>query len=242
MLLNIKNDCLWAAGRRTALAFACVAIGAPSFASETGFSGAVTLTSEYIYRGQALSDGNPALQFGLDYQHGSGWFAGAWATTVDIVSRFGRRDVEVDYYVGYSHAFESPLALSATFIRYTYPGQTGFFDYDHDQWLASATLLESYVLEVGYSDDIYGFDRVGRHVELRAEQPVASAWVVSAGLGRNDLESLRGNKYLYWDIGVSARFARLNADLRWYDNETIDGFVGYLSAGSQLVVSLTASF
>ena len=242
MQLDVQNFRSLARCWRLALAMVCIAGGAPSFASETGFSGAVTLTSEYIYRGQALSDGNPALQFGLDYQHDSGLFIGAWATTVDIVSPFGRRDVEVDYYVGYSHAFDAPLALSAMFIRYTYPGQTGFFDYNHDQWLASATLLDSYVLEVGYSDDIYGFDRIGRHVELRAEHPVANAWVVSAGLGRNDLESLRGNKYLYWDIGVSARFGRVNSDLRWYDNESIDGFLSYLSAGSQVVVSLTGSF
>ena len=178
-----------------------------SLASETGFSGLITLTSEYIYRGQALSDGNPALQAGLDYQHSSGWFAGAWASTVDLRSPFGRRDLELDYYLGYSHVFNVPLAVSATLIRYTYPGQTGSFDYDHNQWVVAATLRERLAFEFGYSDDIYGWNRIGRHVEVRAEQPFANAWVVSGGLGRNDLESLRAGKYLYWDVGVSARQA-----------------------------------
>ena len=36
------------------------------------FSGRATVTSQYIYRGLSVSDGDPAFQLGLDYAHDSG--------------------------------------------------------------------------------------------------------------------------------------------------------------------------
>jgi uncharacterized protein (TIGR02001 family) len=202
----------------------------------------VTLASEYVYRGQALSDGNPALQAGVDYAHGSGLFAGAWASTVDLESAGGRRDVELDWYAGYHYAPEAPLDLALTIMRYTYPGQSTYADYDYTELIASATLLDRYSLEFGLSDDAYGRDATARHYELRADWPLRNAWVLSAGLGYNDLDDLATSNYWYWDAGASARFAWLTVDVRWYDNETPTGTLGYLSAGSQLVLSLSTGF
>ena len=42
------------------------------------FSGVATLTSEYIYRGLKMSNGDPALQMGLDYEHDTGLFVGVF--------------------------------------------------------------------------------------------------------------------------------------------------------------------
>lgn len=228
--------------RRALIVLAGCGVCAPALAGETGFVATVTLASEYIYLGKALSDGNPAVQVGIDYQHRAGWFAGAWASTIDIRSSFGRRDTEVDYYAGYHHEFKAPLTLAVAFVRYTYPGQTGSFDYEYDRWLATLTVREHYSLEVGYSDDMYGFGRRGRHWELRADRPLDSAWVVSAGLGRNELASIGASDYLYGDLGVSARFARATVDLRWHDNEPVRGILARMSAGSRVVASVTWAF
>lgn len=212
------------------------------FAAEPGIAVMATLASEYIYRGQAVSDGNPAVQLGIDYQHHSGWFGGVWASTIDIRTPFSYRDLEVDYYLGYRHEFAAPLALSATLMRFTYPGQEGAFDYDYDLLLMSAALLETYSLEFGYTDNIYGFGRIGRHWELRANWPVRNTWSIGTGLGRNDLDEIRTDAYAYWDLGVSARYSRVTMDLRWHDNEAPEGLLSQLSAGSRIVVSLTATF
>lgn len=205
-------------------------------------SGSASLASQYIYRGQALSDGNPALQFGVDYEHDTGVFAGLWSSTVDQHSPFNTRYVELDYYLGYHYAGGAPVSFSLSLLRYTYPGQKGIYDYDYTEALASVTLFERLSLEYGYTDQIYGFDSIGRHLELRYDQSVASAWVVSAGLGSNDLRDLGGSRYLHWDIGASARFSWLTVDLRWYDNEAPEGFIGRLSAGSEIVLTLTGAF
>jgi uncharacterized protein (TIGR02001 family) len=237
-----------AEGRRVRLCALLLCLGsagallASPLASGGEFSATATVTSEYVYRGQALSGGNPALQAGVDYEHGSGLFAGAWASTVDLENAGGRRDAELDVYVGYHFAPAPAADLSVTVLRYTYPGQTTYFNYDYTELLVTATLDERYSFEFGYSDDIYGWNRRGRHGELRADWPLPNAWVLGAGLGYNELDDQGTSNYWYWDFGASARYARLMIDLRWYDNESPEGTLAYLSAGSQFVVSLSAGF
>ena len=213
-----------------------------SAAMASEFTGVASLTSEYIYRGLAQSDGNPAFQLGLDYEFGAGIFAGAWASTIDLSSAVGERETELDFYLGYHYASEGPLSATLTVLRYTYPGQTGSHSYDYNELLVSTAWRERYSIEFGYTDNLYGLDRIARHWELRSEWPVANAWVISAALGRNDLSAIGVTEYLHWDLGASARFSRLVLDLRWYDNESLDGFAASLSAGSQFVVSLSAAF
>ncbi len=206
------------------------------------FSARATLTSEYIYRGLAMSDGDPALQLGVDYAHDSGFFGGVWASTIDIESPFSERDFELDFYAGYHHQFQSPFSATVTVMRYTYPGQTGGHSYDYNELLVSATWRDRYSIELGYTDDYNGLGGDGVHWELQFDQPVANAWVVGATLGRNDLSDLGGARYYYWDVGASARFSRLIVDLRWFDNEELYRYTVPESAGSRLVLSLSLAF
>lgn len=206
------------------------------------FSGLATLTSEYIYRGLEMSDGDPAFQLGLDYEHDTGFFIGAWVSTIDIQTVMGSRDTELDYYAGFNYAAESPVTATVTLLRYSFPGQTGMHSYDYNEVLVGATWRERYSIELGYTSNLYGLDRVARHWELRSEWPFASAWVISASLGGNDMSDAGVARYLHWDIGASARFSRLTFDLRWYDNEQPDGFAAPSSANSQLVLSISAAF
>lgn len=214
----------------------------PWFTAAGELSGNVTLASEYIFRGQALSDGNPALQAGIDYEHNSGLFVGAWASTVDLVSPSGRRDAELDYYVGWHFAGDSPWSGALSLMHYTYPGQTTSFDYDYTEALATVSWDGRYSLEFGYADEVYGFGVSARHIEMRIDWPLRNAWVISSGLGVNDLYKLGSSRYLYGDLGISARFSRVTVDLRWYDNERPAGFPGRLSAGSRLVGALSVGF
>ena len=206
--------------------------------------GTVTLTSDYIYRGLSLSDGNPALQAGVDYALESGLFAGAWGSTIDLDGAAGDPDAELDLYLGYHVAPRPSLELALTLMRRTYPGQSNAYGYNYDytEALASATLFEHYTLEFGYADDLYGTDEAGRHWELRGDWMQRSAWVLGAGLGYNDLGALDTSNYWYWDLGATARFAWLTVDLRWYDSESLDGYFAPLAAGSKLVLSLSSGF
>jgi uncharacterized protein (TIGR02001 family) len=230
--------------RRGRRSLAAIAMLCPIAAAAGELSGVVTLASQYVYRGQAVSDGNVAAQLGADYAHDSGFFAGAWGSTIDIENPFSERDTELDFYAGYHHATEGRLAFTGTLIRYTYPGQTSLLglEYDYTEALAAVTLDGRHSLEFGFADDLYGLGGSGRHWELRSEWPVASAWVLSAGIGRNDLSDYGGYRYLHWDLGASVRLARFTVDLRWYDNEKTGSAIGGVSAGSQLAAAVSLVF
>lgn len=214
----------------------------PLTAGAGELSGAATLASEYIYRGQAVSNHEPAVSFGVDYAHDSGFFGGVWASTIELDSPFGSRDTELDYYVGYLFEPAGPLTLSLSVMRYTYPGHEGVLDYEYTEGALAATLFERYSLEFAYTDDIYGLGKPARHWALRGEWPAGSYWVASAGIGLADLSAINTDRYAYWDIGLSTRWRRVTADLRWHDNEDIEGIFSIWSAGSRLVASLSYGF
>ncbi len=202
-----------------------------------------TLTSDYVYRGLMLTGSNPALQFGVDYQHDWGWFAGGWASTIDRRTRFGERDLEFDYYTGFHLRPSSNWSATLTLMRYTYPGSSGDHEYDHNELLVTASWNDRWSLEVAYTGDLYGLHVTGRHWEFRGEELLGESWLLGGGLGGNDFSGLGTPHFLHWDLGVSYLVARLSFDLRYYDNQRPEaGLARALSADAQLVISVTATF
>ena len=217
-------------------------IGYAPFAESSQLSGMATLTTDYIYRGLTFSDGGPALQLGIDYAHDTGFFIGAWGSSVDLTSPRGQRFVELDYYAGYHVEFESPWTSTFTVLRYTFPDHTGTHSYDYNEYLLGVTWRGRHSLEVAYAPNQYSLDASARHWELRSEWPVENALVISAAVGENDFSNIGSTRYLHWDIGVSARVSRLTIDLRWYDNEIPGGNAARISADSEVVLSVSAAF
>ncbi len=81
--------------------------------------GAVT---DYRYRGISQSRLKPALQGGADFSHKSGFYVGAWASTIRWISDAGGdADVEVDIYGGYKTTFGA-FGFDVGVLRYLYPG------------------------------------------------------------------------------------------------------------------------
>lgn len=217
-----------------------IAIATLPFATATAdLSGAVTLSSEYIYRGQAVSDHHPAVSVGIDYEHDSGFFGGIWASSIDLANQFGSRDTELDFYAGYRFAPAPPVVVSIAAIRYTYPGQQGNLDYAHVEGLLSATFYDRYSVEFAYTDDLYGMGTPGRHWGVRGEWPAADYWIVSGGLGHAELTANNTYRHAYWDLGLSTRWSSITLDVRWHDNERIRGAFRNWSAGSRVVLSLS---
>ena len=77
------------------------------------------LTSDFIFRGQSLTDHNPAVQGGLDWNHPLGFYLGAWGSNVKLPDSAAK--VEADLYGGWAFAFSSDIALSTGVIDYTHP-------------------------------------------------------------------------------------------------------------------------
>ena len=83
-------------------------------------SGSVGVTSDYFFRGVSQTQGSSAVQGGVDTSK-NGFYAGAWASTVD----FGTEtEIEYDFYGGYAVALDD-LAIDVGIIQYNYDGDVG---------------------------------------------------------------------------------------------------------------------
>ena len=81
------------------------------------------VVSDYRYRGISQSRLEPALQGGVDYTDKSGFYVGAWGSTIKWIKDSGASagSVEVDLYGGYKGAV-GDVAYDVGFLRYEYAG------------------------------------------------------------------------------------------------------------------------
>lgn len=103
-------------------------------APESSLSFNVGVVSDYRYRGISQSRLQPALQGGVDYAHKSGFYVGAWGSTIQWIKDAGTiaknaevinpgvsvtGPVELDLYAGYKGAV-GDVAYDLGFLRYEY--------------------------------------------------------------------------------------------------------------------------
>lgn len=120
--MKLKSKLLLALLATSSAAFAQTAPAAPEVTYNVG------VVSQYRYRGLAQTKGQPALQGGVDYANANGYYAGAWASTINWIKDTSTTatpgysgSTELDLYGGYK--FESSgVAYDVGFLRYQYTG------------------------------------------------------------------------------------------------------------------------
>ncbi len=100
----------------------CLYIASP--VAQADVSANVGVTSNYVFRGLTQTNNDPAVQGGIDYTHDSGFYAGAWASQVDL-PKGGRNSqdvtgLEVDGYVGLSSELQGGGRFDLGAIQYSY--------------------------------------------------------------------------------------------------------------------------
>jgi len=86
-------------------------------------SGTASWVSDDRARGVSLSDGLPAAQLDVSYDHQSGWYEGAFASNVRFYERSGR-ELQLIGYTGYARRLKRGWSVDAgaaysTFSRHT---------------------------------------------------------------------------------------------------------------------------
>jgi uncharacterized protein (TIGR02001 family) len=216
-------------GAVTLLGLAGIACATPVLAqSDTStLSAYVALASDYRNRGLSQTDGHGALQVGVDYQHSSGFFLGGWGSNVEYRSETSYdqpRDLEIDYYAGYDWR-RADWSVTLTLGRYTYPGAGE--SYDYNEVTARAGFRDRVFLDVSYTDDFFSRRRSAIGQALGVALPLPGDAELGASLGRFTSESVYGNRYTYWNVGVSKVVGRVSVDLRYYANSyPVEGYLG----------------
>ena len=103
---------------------------APEPASTLSFN--VGVVTDYRYRGISQSSRNPAVQIGADYAHKSGFYIGAWHSTIQWITDNSmvatattvKGAGELDIYGGYKGEIAKGLGFDVGMLRYEYLGNT----------------------------------------------------------------------------------------------------------------------
>ncbi|MBV8658535.1 MAG: hypothetical protein JO142_11985, partial [Burkholderiales bacterium] len=88
------------------------------------FTGNVSLTSDYIFRGITQTNNHPAIQGGFDFAHKSGFYLGTWGSSISWLSDAGAGSLpmEWDIYGGYKGNIVDDVGFDVGVLEYYYPG------------------------------------------------------------------------------------------------------------------------
>lgn len=205
-------------------------------------TGYAVLTSDYVFRGVSYSDGHASVQAGADVALESGLYFGAWASTVDISNGPTRqRDLQVNYYLGYTHELQSPWTFGASAVLYTFPDTVGEIDYDFVEYSVVGNFDDRAWIEYSYSPDLYHSGTRTHNLDLYAEWPLPAQLTLGGGAGYYDVSELSGSGYTYWQLGVTRPIGRVDIDLRYHGTSREVPIIS-TSESAEERVAITARF
>jgi uncharacterized protein (TIGR02001 family) len=187
-------------------------------APKSHWSGSVSLTSDYRFRGVSQTDRNEALQGELQYTGSNGLYAGVWASNVEIPGAVGS---EVDLYAGYDYALTSDTTIGAEFIWYYYPNATD----DELQYYEVIGKIAHQMggintsLEVAFGPDVAGQTTLaftgGIDAKLIDSVYLFSDGISASGHFGHQMFDEVGVDYNFYDVGVTASVGAFALDVRY---------------------------
>ena len=203
------------------------------------FSGNITLTSDYSFRGISQTGEEPAIQGGLDWDSGSGFYLGAWGSNVN----FGDNDetsMELDIYAGYAGSLKS-LDYDFGFIYYIYPGANTNLNYDFWEIYGSLGFdfdVASFSAGLAYTSDNFADTGDGLYLMSGVSIPITDIFSLDVSLNYYDVEPSFGDDYLDWMIGATLTIDWFDANLSYIDTDLSN----LEAADSRIVFSISRSF
>ena len=179
-----------------ALTAIAAAIAAPVAAQELSFN--IGVVSLYKSSGidqdmRAAKSFRPALQGGVDYDFGNGFYVGNWNSTGKFGENSGA-DLEIDLYAGYAGQINDDLGFDVGVQRFVYPSDN---TWNANEWYAS---LSYGIVTAKYTRGFSNGNKNAR-LGLSIEQPLNEQMTLTAGVGFRNNVNL-GGAYDY-NIGVS---------------------------------------
>jgi uncharacterized protein (TIGR02001 family) len=197
-----------------------LALAAPAFAQDEEaveedsgpWSFNIGAVSDYAFRGVSQTNEGPALQGGVDFNHDSGFHAGAWASNVDFVDGDGA-NIELDLYAGWGTDINDVLSIDATLIHYFYIDQNA---YEYNELLVKMGVTEYVTFLLGYSNDVFGSDETGIYYQVAGSYPLPWGDLnLTGSLGHYDLDDALGDSYNDQSVGLSHAFGPMNVTVAY---------------------------
>ncbi len=183
------------------------------------FSGEISLTSDYVYRGLSFSDGRPAVQASASWAPVAGLHIDGWASSVD----FGAgdpTDAELSATLGYEiEAGPATLDAGLTYIAYPGAPRGGKYDYVEIHGAARAALAGGEVTgALRYTPRYSGDAGSALFSDVEGRWPIGGGVSGAVALGHAHLDPAAGADYVYWQAGLAADAFGLTFELRYHGN------------------------
>jgi uncharacterized protein (TIGR02001 family) len=191
-------------------------------APETTLTYNAGVVTDYRYRGITQSRNQAAVQGGVDYAHKSGFYVGAWASTIKwIKDGGGDANVEIDLYGGYKGEISKGLGYDIGLLTYQYPS---------NGLNPSANTLEIYgALTAGpvtakYSHsttNLFGFanSKGSGYLDISATFDVGG-FAVTPHIGRQTVKNSGAYSYTDYSLAVSKEVAGITWSATLVDTST----------------------
>jgi uncharacterized protein (TIGR02001 family) len=179
-------------------------------------SGTTSLVSNYRLRGVSLSENKPAAQFGVAYDDAQGWYAGAFASTVELVVS-PRRELQTVPFVGYAWRAAGGLSWEVGTDYSFFTGSARNYNYPEAYFGVASESLSG---RLYYSPRYFGQSSGAIYGEVNGTQLLIERVRLLAHLGI--LRSNNGIGNYGWPermfdgrVGFAIDADRLNVQLSW---------------------------
>ncbi|NJD06384.1 MAG: hypothetical protein FIA97_07780 [Methylococcaceae bacterium] len=182
--------------------------------------GSLSFLSDYQYRGYTKSRSNPVAQGNLEYEHRTGWYAGATLSQVsfDDKPNRSRASFEARPYVGWGFMLADDWRSDLWVTGYLYDGDLFAKTGHYAEIYGSLTYRNWLTGRIALAPDAYQQAADIFNYELSARHDLNDNLQLSAGLGYHDAKKLLHTSYFYWNAGATwYPYRHLAVDIRYTD-------------------------
>jgi len=213
-------------------------------AARAQVSASVSVVSDYRFRGISLSDDRPAVQGSVAWDHPGGWYAGAFASTID--AQFLAAKYEGVLYAGFASRLVGDASWDAGVSYATFP-RSSEYDYLEAYVGLSASRLSA---RVHYSPDYFGQGVPSVYGEVNGAWPLGDRLNLLAHIGalraRHPAQYAVQGKTVRVDgrVGLALDMRWATLQLAWVRGDTAAALYPVDREGRRntLVVSLSRAF
>ena len=209
------------------------------------FSGSASLLSDYRFRGISLSHNRPAAQIALAYDDASGWYGGAFASTVQLADG-ASRELQAVSFVGYARRAPSGLSWEA---GADYSVVTGDQSYSYPEVYAGAA-FEDVSARLYYAPRYFGLDSGVIYGEINASYRILERVRLFAHGGalhnnsENSYNRRPDHRVFDGSVGVALDLDPFNVQLAWVGISSLNTLYPVSATGrrNNVVLILSRSF
>jgi uncharacterized protein (TIGR02001 family) len=173
-------------------------------------SGSLGGTSDFVFRGLSLTQGDPAAQASLDVEFPREFYVGAFVATCNP-NPGDSPPVELDVWAGRYWRLSQDFSADVRLSQYTYPDDPRRVSYNRTELTGTLGYRNQLFFAAIYSPNTKavasspGYDDGNAWaVELSGRYPFGEKFAVSAGVGHYGLDEIYHDSYNYWNLTLTA--------------------------------------